>query len=180
MPIAHAGGGRHTKVRKAGVVAWYGELERRILPRPPPTPAGGKPPHYIPLSPTLWIPAGAGMTNEGPERRVRERWNAGALWDAQHHFRANRSCRLPPAHQGTKSWSCGLVRRIGTAGSATSLLRPSGGQAPRLAKSSTALHYSFAARNEHGLEEVSWYTAGIGAYILFGDFDGTTLRPMLA
>ena len=29
----------------AGVVAWYSELARRILPRP--TPAGDKPPRYI-------------------------------------------------------------------------------------------------------------------------------------
>ena len=34
--------------------------------------------------------------------------------------------------QGMKSWSCGLARRIGTADSATPLLRPSGGQAPAL------------------------------------------------
>ena len=48
------------------------------------------------------------------------------------HFRTNRSCRLAPAHQGMKSWSCGLVRRIGTADSATPPIRPSGGQAPAL------------------------------------------------
>ena len=47
-------------------------------------------------------------------------------------FRTNRSSRLAPAHQGVKSWSCGLIRRIGTADSATPLLRPSGGQAPAL------------------------------------------------
>ena len=47
-------------------------------------------------------------------------------------FHTNRPCRLPPAHQGVKSWSCGLVRRIGAADSATPLLRPSGGQAPAL------------------------------------------------
>ena len=29
-------------------------------------------------------------------------------------FHSNRSCRLAPAHQGMKSWSCGLVRRVGT------------------------------------------------------------------
>ncbi len=33
---------------------------------------------------------------------------------------------------------------------------PSGGQAPRLAQSSTALHSSFPSRNEYELEEVSW------------------------
>ena len=56
------------------------------------------------------------------------------------YFRANRSCRLVPAHRGLKSRSCGLVQRIGTADSATPHPDPSGGQAPRLAKSSTALH----------------------------------------
>ena len=55
-------------------------------------------------------------------------------------FRANRSCRLVPARRGLKSRSCGLVQRIGTADSATPHPDPSGGQAPRLAKSSTALH----------------------------------------
>ena len=38
-------------------MAWYGELAPRILPRPSSAPAGDKPPHYIPLSPPLWIPA---------------------------------------------------------------------------------------------------------------------------
>ena len=47
VPIAHAGWCRHTKVCKAGVVVWYSELARRILPRPTPTPAGDKPPRYI-------------------------------------------------------------------------------------------------------------------------------------
>ena len=47
-------------------------------------------------------------------------------------FRTNRSCRLPPAHQGMKSRSCGLVQRIGTADSATPHPDPSGGQAPAL------------------------------------------------
>ena len=56
-------------------------------------------------------------------------------------FRTNRSCRLGLAHQGMKSRSCGLVQRIGAADSATPHPDPSGGQAPRLAKSSTALHF---------------------------------------
>ena len=46
-----------------------------------------------------------------------------------------------PAHQGMKCWGCGLVQRIGAADSATPHPDPSGGQAPRLAKSSTALHF---------------------------------------
>ena len=68
-PIAHAGCRRHTKVCKAGVVAWYGELALRILPRPSSAPAGDKPlasrslrPHYIPHPRPFWIPAFAGMT----------------------------------------------------------------------------------------------------------------------
>ena len=56
-------------------------------------------------------------------------------------FHSNRPCRLAPAHQGMKSRSCGLVPRIGTVDSATPHPDPSGGQAPRLAKSSTALHF---------------------------------------
>ena len=56
-------------------------------------------------------------------------------------FRSNRSCLLSPAHQGMKSRSCGLVQRIGAADSATPHPDPCGGQAPRLAKSSTALHF---------------------------------------
>ena len=47
-------------------------------------------------------------------------------------FRTNRSCRLPPAHQGMRSGSCGLVQRIGTVDSATPHPDPSGGQAPAL------------------------------------------------
>ena len=53
----------------------------------------------------------------------------------------NRSCRLVPAHQGVKTRSCDLVWRVGTVDSATPHSDPSGGQAPRLAKSSTALHF---------------------------------------
>ena len=56
-------------------------------------------------------------------------------------FHSNRSSRLRLAHQGMKSRSCGLVQRISTADSATPHPDPSGGQAPRLAKSSTALHF---------------------------------------
>ncbi len=48
-------------------MVWYSELARRILLRPTPTPAGDKPPRYIPLSPPLWIPAFAGMTIGGPD-----------------------------------------------------------------------------------------------------------------
>ena len=76
VPIAHPGCRRHTKVCKAGVVARYGELAPRILPRPSSAPAGDKPQHYIPPSPPLWIPAFAGMTNwviRGIPRHYRSR-----------------------------------------------------------------------------------------------------------
>ena len=45
---------------------------------------------------------------------------------------SDRSSLLPPAHQGMKSRSCGLVQRFGTAVSATPHLHPCGGQAPAL------------------------------------------------
>ena len=55
------------------------------------------------------------------------RWRAGIEVDWRAHpgsqsracFRCSRSCRLGSAHQGMRSWSCGLVRRVGTADSAT-------------------------------------------------------------
>ena len=50
--------------------------------------AGDKPQRYNPLSPPLWIPAFAGMTNSV----------AGTI-----HFRTNRPCRLVPAHEGMKT-----------------------------------------------------------------------------
>ena len=96
------------------------------------------------------------MTNEMlPERSIPDR-SPGHAFIAMtnsvagtvHHgsysgtcFRIKRPCRLVPAHQGMKSRSCGLVQRIGAADSATPHPDPSGGQAPRLAKSSTALHF---------------------------------------
>ena len=46
VPIAHANGaGTPRYENETGVVAWYGELARRILPRPTSAPAGDKPPH---------------------------------------------------------------------------------------------------------------------------------------
>ena len=59
---------------------------------------------------------------------------------------------VPIAHPGcrrhtkeSKSRSCDLVRRVGAADSATPHPDPSGGQAPRLALSSTALHFPIPA-----------------------------------
>ncbi len=59
--------------------------------------------------------------------------------------------------------SCGLVRRICTADSATPHADPSGGQAPRLAKSSTALHFLIPP-STMGLQfgRVRRWRAGIG------------------
>ena len=65
----------------------------------------------------LWIPAFAGMTNSVA---------------GDNYFRSNRACRQVPAHEGVKSRSCDLVRRVGVVESATPLPDPSGGQAPAL------------------------------------------------
>ena len=56
-------------------------------------------------------------------------------------FHSNRSCRPGAGTPWYEKLEYGLVRRIGTADSATPHPDPSGGQAPRLAKSSTALHW---------------------------------------
>ena len=61
-------------------------------------------------------------------------------------FHSNRSSRLAPAHQGRKIRSCDFIRRIRTEDTAMTRPGPSGGQAPRLAKSSTALHFSLSPR----------------------------------
>ena len=109
--------------------------------------AGHLPPSATPLDSRL-----RGNDDSGPRipgkgaaarRDVRLLERAGhkaTLEAAVFHFRSNRSCLLSPAHEGMKSRSCGLVQRIGAADSATPHPDPSGGQAPRLAKSSTALH----------------------------------------
>ncbi len=130
-------------------MAWYGELAPRILPRPTSAPAGDKPPHYTILFrhlPSVYNPVCRGMRMtagcwghlchplrplDSGFRRSDESGGYPGSWSGT-CFRSNRSCRQGPAHQGMKSWSCGLVRRIGTADSATPLLRPSGGQAPAL------------------------------------------------
>ena len=107
---------------------------------PHPDPSGGQAPalHFL-------IPPWAIGLQFGTFRRrkagIEVDWRAHPGSESGTCFRANRSCRLAPAHQGMKSGSCGLVQRIGTADSAEPHPDPSGGQAPRLAKSSTALHF---------------------------------------
>ena len=59
---------------------WLGtaNLHGRFCSCPTPTPAGDKPPRYIPLSPPLWIPAKAGITMalRRPHKRMKW-WYAG-------------------------------------------------------------------------------------------------------
>ena len=124
------------KSRSCGLVQRIGTADSAT---PHPDPCGGQAPalHFLIPPSTIGLQFG----------RIR-RWRAGIGVDWRAHPgsesgmcpRTNRSCRLGPAHQGMKSRSCGLVQRIGTAGSATPHPDPCGGQAPRLAKSSTALH----------------------------------------
>ncbi len=119
-------------------MAWYSELARRILLRPPPNPSGGQAPRLAKSSTALHflIPSSAIGLQFGRFRRCR----AGIEVDRRAHpgsesgmcFHSNRSSRLAPAHQGMKSGSCGLVQRVGTADSATPHPDPSGGQAPAL------------------------------------------------
>ncbi len=126
---------------------WYGELARWILLRPTPNPSGGQAPRLAKSSTALHflIPPSAIGLQFGRFRRCR----AGIEVDWRGHlgsesgtcFHSNRSSRLAPAHQGVKTRSCDLVWRVGTVDSATPHPDPSGGQAPRLAKSSTALHF---------------------------------------
>ena len=121
-------------------MVWYSESARRILPRPTPTPAGDKPPRYIfsfRHRPSVYYSAGFARWRAG----IEVDWRAHPGSESGTCFHSNRSCRQVPAHQGMKSRSCGLVQRIGTTDSATPHPDPSGGQAPRLAKSSTALHF---------------------------------------
>ncbi len=71
-------------------------------------------------------------------------------------FRTNRSCRLVPAHQGTKTRRSDLVWRISAADSATPHPDPSGGQAPALhfliPPSSISLQFGTFRRSRAGIE----------------------------
>ena len=119
-----------------GMKSWSCGLVQRIgtadSATPHPDPSGGQAPALHLLIPPSTI---------GLQFGTFRPWKAGIEVDWRACFHSNRSCRLVPAHQGMKSWSCGLVQRIGTADSATPHPDPSGGQAPRLPKSSTALHF---------------------------------------
>ncbi len=110
----------------------------------------GKKPHRYGV-PHPWTPAPYRGTGHAFDRRSDESGGHPGS-ESGTCFHRNRSCRLAPAHQGMKSRSCGLVQRIGTVDSAEPHPGPSGGQAPRLAKSSTAqgpVHSSFLAI-DHG------------------------------
>ena len=132
------------KSRSCGLVQRIGTAGSAT---PHPDPCGGQAPRLAKSSTALHllIPPSAISLQFGTFRR----WRAGIEVDWRAHpgsesgtcFRTNRSSRLGLAHQGMKSRSCGLVQRIGTADCATPHPDPSGGQAPRLAKSSTALHF---------------------------------------
>ena len=114
--------------RSCGLVRRIGTMDSATSR---PDPCGGQAPalHFL-------IPPAAIGVQFGTFRR----WRAGIEVDWRAHpgsesgtcFRTNRSCRLPPAHQGMKSRSCGLVQRISTADSATPRPAPCGGQAPAL------------------------------------------------
>ena len=109
------------KRRSCGLVQRIGAADSAT---PHPDPSGGQAPALHSPLPT---PLDSGL-------RGNDEWKGSLAHSkaVKAHFRTNRSCRLAPAHQGMKSWSCGLVRRIGTPDSATPPIRPSGGQAPAL------------------------------------------------
>ena len=83
----------------------------------------------------FWIPAFAGIDDTGRLFAGIPRHNRNGVGvypgsESGTCFRANPLCWLLPAHQCMKSWSCGLVRRIGAVGSATPHLRPQRGTSP--------------------------------------------------
>ena len=113
---------------------------RWILPRPTPTPAGDKPLASRSLRPRYIFSfrhrsSDARFARAEPALRligVPSRIGARDMLSYQ---------SLIPAGAGTPIVAELVVQRIGTADSATPHSDPSGGQAPRLAKSSTALHF---------------------------------------
>ena len=116
-PLLRPGGGRAPRLAKSSTALHF--------------------PHPCPF----WIPAFAGMTIrkiDGIPRHNRSGVGAFSYQSlmpgsgSRTCLHSNRLCRLGPAHQGMKSWCCGLVRRVGPADSATPQPDPSGGQAPAL------------------------------------------------
>ena len=116
------------KSRSCGLVQRIGAADSAT---PHPDPCGGQAPalHFLIPPSTIDLQFGtfrrrrAGMEGD---------WRAHPGSESGTCFHSNRSCRLPPAHQGMKSRSCGLVQRICTADSATPHPDPCGGQAPAL------------------------------------------------
>ena len=143
------------KSRSCGLVQRIGTA---VSATPHPDPCGGQAPALHFLIP----PSTIGLQFDGIRR-----WRAGIEIDWRVHpgsesgtcFRTNRPCRLPPAHQGMKSRSCGLVQRIGTAVSATPHPDPCGGQAPALhfliPPSTIGLQFDGIRRWRAGIE-VDW------------------------
>ena len=136
IAIAHPGWGLAHQGMKSGSCGLVQRIGTAGSATPHPDPCGGQAPRLAKSSTALHflIPASAVGLQSGTFRR----WRAGIEVDWRAHpgsesgtcFRTNRSSRLGLAHQGMKSRSCGLVQRIGTAGSATPHPDPSGGQAP--------------------------------------------------
>ena len=99
-------------------MAWYTELARWILPRPTPTPAGDKPPRYIPITRTTQVCAFGGIRNKqvtvgcaGSDRFV-SRVGAGAcfLWKGETRVwndEVGVGCLVP---KGLLALGCGAER----------------------------------------------------------------------
>ena len=60
-------------------MAWHSVLARRILPRPTPTPAGDKPPRYIPPLPTHGPLSCIGVLERVSRLVQAEAWPGGGL-----------------------------------------------------------------------------------------------------
>ena len=116
------------KIRSCDLVWRVGTVDSAT---PHPDPSGGQAPalHFL-------IPPSTIGLQFGTFRRRRAGtegdWRAHPGSESGTCFRANRSCRLAPAHQGMKIRSCDLVWRVGTVDSATPHPDPCGGQAPAL------------------------------------------------
>ena len=125
---------------------------RRHLRRPTPTPSWGQAPALHFSLATL------GSRCSGDGGWCRRQFGAGIDPGSESGtcFRTNRPRRLPPAHQGMKSRSCGLVQRISTVDSATAAAR-----SPR------ALLIPPLANSEPRLESIEACRTGPPRYISF-------------